>query len=192
MGIGPIKEALRRAVFLDRDGVLNRAFVRNGTPHPPATLAELEIVPDAPKAIGNLKVAGFLLIGITNQPDVARGTQRREVVDAINGRLLAALPLREILVCDHDDHDGCECRKPRPGLLMQAAGRYGIDLSSSFIIGDRWKDIETGRRAGCTTVLIDYGYGEMRPDIVADSTVRSLTEAVAWILRCSNMAGNTG
>lgn len=186
-----MKEPLRRAVFLDRDGVLNRAFVRNGTPHPPATLAELEIVPDAPNAIGDLKTAGFLLIGVTNQPDVARGTQRREVVDAINDRLLAALPLREILVCDHDDRDGCECRKPQPGLLIQAAGRYGIDLSSSFIIGDRWKDIETGRRAGCITVLIDYGYGEMRPDIAADSTVHSLTEAVAWILRCSNVAGKT-
>lgn len=184
-----MKEPLRRAVFLDRDGVLNRAFVRNGTPHPPATLAELEIVPDAPKAIGDLKAAGFLLIGVTNQPDVARGTQRREVVDAINGRLLAALPLHEILVCDHDDHDGCGCRKPQPGLLIQAAGRYGIDLASSFIIGDRWKDIETGRRAGCTTVLIDYGYGEMRPEITADFTVHSLTEAVAWILQRSNVAG---
>lgn len=181
----------RRAVFLDRDGVLNRAIVTNGTPHPPATLAELEIVPDAFKALETLKAAGFVLIGVTNQPDVARGTQRREVVDAINDRLLAVLPLREILVCDHDDHDGCGCRKPQPGLLIQAAAKYGIDLSSSVIIGDRWKDIETGRRAGCTTVLIGCGYEEMRPDIVADSTVRSLTEAVAWIFQHSHVAGKT-
>jgi transaldolase len=181
-----MKAQLRRAVFLDRDGVLNRVFVRNGTPHPPATLAELEIVPDAPKALEDLRAAGFLLIGVTNQPDVARGTQHREVVDAINGSLLAALPLHEILVCDHDDQDGCECRKPRPGLLRQGAAKYAIDLSSSFIIGDRWKDVETGRRAGCTTVFLDYDYGESGPDSTPDYTTHSLSEAAAWILSRSS------
>lgn len=181
-----MKGELRRAVFLDRDGVLNRAIVRNGTPYPPATLAELEILPDAPKALENLKAAGFLLIGVTNQPDVARGTQRREVVDAINAALLAALPLHEMLVCDHDDRDGCDCRKPLPGLLLQAAARYGIDLSSSFMIGDRWKDVETGRRVACATVLIDYGYAEMRPDSAPDCRAYSLSEAARWILSQSH------
>jgi D-glycero-D-manno-heptose 1,7-bisphosphate phosphatase len=103
-----MREPLRRAVFLDRDGVLNRAIVRNGTPHPPATLAELEMVPDASRALEDLKAAGFLLIGVTNQPDVARGTQSRAVVESINAALLASLPLQEILVCYHDDGDGCD------------------------------------------------------------------------------------
>jgi D-glycero-D-manno-heptose 1,7-bisphosphate phosphatase len=106
----------RRAVFLDRDGVLNRATVKNGKPYRPATLAELQILPDALTALQSLKAAGFLLIGVTNAPDVACRTQRQEVVEAINVTLLAALPLREILVCYHDDGHGCGCRKPLPGL----------------------------------------------------------------------------
>lgn len=186
-----MKGQLRRAVFLDRDGVLNRAIVKNGTPHPPATLAELEIVPDASKALEALRAAGFLLIGVTNQPDVARGTQRREVAEAINAALLAVLPLQEMLVCYHDDPDGCDCRKPLPGLLIQAAARYGIDLPLSFMIGDRWKDVETGHRAGCTTVLIGCGYEEMRPDIASNYTVYSLSEAAARILSRSNAEGGT-
>ena len=115
--------AARQAVFLDRDGALNRALVRHGKLYPPASLAELQIVPDAPQALVALQAAGFLLIGVTNQPDVARETQRREVVEAINAALLAILPLAEILVCYHDDGDRCSCRKPQPGLLLQAATR---------------------------------------------------------------------
>ena len=180
-----------KAVFLDRDGVLNRAVVRAGRPYPPATPADLQILPDAPSALGAIKAAGFLLIGVTNQPDVARGTQRREAVETINAALIAALPLREILVCYHDDRDGCDCRKPLPGLLLQAAARHAIDLSSSFMIGDRWKDIEAGRRAGCATVLIDQGYAETGPGPrQPDRTVRSLAEAAAWILsRSRSKAG---
>ena len=177
-----MKGEQRRAVFLDRDGVLNRATVKNGKPYPPATLAELQILPGALSALESLKAAGLLLIGVTNQPDVARGTQRRDVVEAINTALLSALPLLEILVCYHDDQDGCACRKPLPGLLLQAAARHTIDLSSSVMIGDRWKDVETGNRAGCATVLIDYGYSELAAGRPPDHTVHSLSEAAAWIL----------
>lgn len=174
--------AAGQAVFLDRDGVLNRAVVREGKPYPPASLSELHILPGTADALVALQAAGFLLIGITNQPDVARGSQRREVVEAINAVLLAALPLAEILVCYHDDRDRCVCRKPQPGLLFQAAATYGIDLPSSFMIGDRWRDVEAGRRAGCRTVLLDYGYGERRAESPPDCTVSSLPEAAAWIL----------
>ena len=183
-----MKGALHSAVFLDRDGVLNRAIVRNGKPYPPATLAELQILPAAPDALVALQAAGFLLIGVTNQPDVARGTQQREVVEAINAALLAVLPLSEILVCYHDDQDRCSCRKPRPGLLLQAATRYAIELSSSFMIGDRWRDVEAGRRAGCRTVLLDCGYEERAAQSPPDCTVHSLPEATAWILSQSNRA----
>lgn len=173
---------LCRAVFLDRDGVLNRALVSNGRPRPPRTQAEFEILPDVPHALGTLKDARFLLLGITNQPDVARGTQSREVVEAMNAALLAALPLQEILVCYHDEADRCECRKPLPGLLFEAATRYAIDLSKSFMIGDRWRDIEAGHRAGCRTVFIDYGYMEGGLEHQPDCTARSMSEATAWIL----------
>ncbi|MBI3457382.1 MAG: HAD family hydrolase [Candidatus Rokubacteria bacterium] len=175
--------APRRAVFLDRDGVLNRVIVRAGRPYPPSTPAELEVLPEAPGAVAALRAAGFLLIGVTNQPDVRRGTQSREVVERINAALLAALPgLTEIVVCYHDDGDACACRKPRPGLLTQAASRHGIDLASSFMVGDRWKDVEAGRRAGCTTIWIDCRYSERGPGVAADYTVRSLSEATEWIL----------
>jgi D-glycero-D-manno-heptose 1,7-bisphosphate phosphatase len=172
----------RRAVFLDRDGVLNSALVRNGKPYPPASLAELRVLPEAPAALAALQARGFLLVGVTNQPDVARGTQQRAVVEAINAALLAHLPLRSILVCYHDDADDCACRKPRPGLLREAANRYAVDLPASFMIGDRWKDVEAGRRAGCTTVLIDCGYAEPPPSHDPDHTAPSLSDAVAWIL----------
>jgi D-glycero-D-manno-heptose 1,7-bisphosphate phosphatase len=173
---------MRPAVFLDRDGVLNRAIVVQGMPYPPANLAEFEILPGAVQACKELREAGFLLIVVTNQPDVARGTQQRHVVEAINAALLSNVPIDEIRVCYHDDRDQCSCRKPLPGLLMQAAGEWQIDLSTSYMVGDRWKDIEAGRRAGCTTILIKYEYGEgMRS--VPDHQVSSLAEAADWILR---------
>lgn len=181
---------LRQAAFLDRDGVLNRAVVRNGKPYPPATLGDLEIAADAPGALRALKAVGLLLIGVTNQPDVARGTQRREVVESINTAVRAALPLDDLLVCYHDDRDGCECRKPRPGLLLLAAARYGIDLAASFMVGDRWRDVAAGRGAGCAAILIDYGYAESAPDGSSpDCTVGSLAEAAAWILHQTHRGG---
>ena len=140
-------------------------------------------MPDAGAALAALSAAGWLLVGVTNQPDVARGTQRRETVEAINAAVLAALPLQDIFVCYHDASDECECRKPRPGLLHQAAAKYCSDLAASVMIGDRWKDIEAGQRAGCATVLIDCGYAEPQPARPPDYTARSLSEAVDWILR---------
>ena len=176
-----MRDAVRRAVFLDRDGVINRAIVRNGRPYPPANLTELEIPTGVPETLRELKAAGFMLLGVTNQPDVARGTQRQAVVEAINAALLVALPLHEILVCYHDDQDGCQCRKPLPGLLLQAAAKYTIDLSSSFMVGDRWRDVEAGHRAGCMTVLIEQAYLEARSS-PPHCRVRSLPEGGAWIL----------
>ncbi len=176
----------RRAVFLDRDGVLNRAFVRDGRPHPPASLAELTVLPGVPAALARLSAAGFRLHVVTNQPDVARGTQTRETVEAMHAELVArGLPLDGFHVCYHDDADACECRKPKAGLLVSAAASEDLDLAGSFMVGDRWRDIEAGRRAGCTTVLVDYAYAEsltIQPDI----RVRSLAEAADWIL--SSMA----
>ena len=172
---------VRRAVFLDRDGVLNRAFVREGKPYPPDSLASLEVLPGVAEACAALRAAGFLLIVVTNQPDLARGTTRREDVDVLNRRLFELLPLDEIRVCPHDDGDRCECRKPLPGLLLAAARERGLDLRHSVMVGDRWRDIEAGKRAGCWTVFVNHGYTERRPE-APDLTVKSLGEAVPWIL----------
>jgi transaldolase len=171
-----------RAVFLDRDGVLNEAIRRHGKPHPPADLDQLRILPGVPSAVARLREAGFLTIVVTNQPDVARGAQTREQVEAINGAIRAQVPVDEIRVCYHDDDARCDCRKPGPALIVEAARQHGVDLTASFMVGDRWRDVEAGRRAGCRTVFIDYDYEERRPMPPADVNVRSLSEAVEWIL----------
>jgi len=148
------------AVFLDRDGIINRAIVRDRRPYPPTTLDEVEIIPGVVNSLQRLDAHGYLLIGISNQPDVARGRESRESVEAINAFLLSQLPVREILVCYHDDADGCECRKPKPGLILQAAMKYNLELQSSWMVGDRWKDIAAGKAAGVKTVFVDYHYSE--------------------------------
>jgi len=179
MGIGAVK-----AVFLDRDGVLNESVVRDGKPYPPARVEEFRIYPDAAGALARLKAAGYRLIVVTNQPDVGRGTTPRSTVDSINAALESALPVDEILVCWHDDRDACDCRKPKPGLLLEASARHGIDLQQSFMVGDRWRDIDCGAAAGCRSVLIDRGYRERAPDHSPDFRTGSLAGAAEWILGC--------
>ena len=174
-------DSTRRAVFLDRDGVINRALVRDGKPYAPDRIEDLEILPGVSEALARLRDAGFRLVVVTNQPDVARGKLRREVVDAMHASLAAALPLDEFRVCLHDDEDACRCRKPEPGLLEDAARDAGLSLPDSFMVGDRWRDVEAGRRAGCTTIFIDREYSERQPD-KPDIRVSSLSEAADWIL----------
>jgi D-glycero-D-manno-heptose 1,7-bisphosphate phosphatase len=181
MGIGPLR---RRAVFLDRDGVLNRALVRNAKLVPPASVDELELLPGSVEACETLRAAGFLLIVVTNQPDVSRGTQDRKTVETMHAAMRERLPLDDIRVCYHDDVDRCVCRKPKPGLLLQAARDWDIDVSRSFLVGDRWKDIEAARRAGCRAVMVENGHPEKRDFLAApDLRVRSLQQAADWILK---------
>lgn len=173
----------RPAVFLDRDGVLNRALVRNGKPYPPSSPAEFEILPGVPEALERLRRAGFLLIVVTNQPDVIRGTTTRAEVDVLNELLCRQAPVDAIQVCFHDDAANCNCRKPKPGLLTAAALQYGIGLADSWMVGDRWRDIAAGQAAGCRTVFLDRGYQEKRPDPPACHTVMDLPAAVDTILK---------
>ena len=162
------KKKLRRTVFLDRDGVLNRALERDGKPVAPLSLAEFELLPRISEACARLRNAGFLLIVATNQPDA---------------RLLQQVPLDRIEVCYHAglDENECNCRKPKPGMLLRAAKDLGIDLPDSFMVGDRWKDIDCGAAAGCRTILIDYGYAEKLHQ-PPDFRVRDLSGAADWIL----------
>jgi D-glycero-D-manno-heptose 1,7-bisphosphate phosphatase len=173
---------MKAAVFLDRDGVLNRAIVRDGKPHPPGSADEFQIAPDAAKALRALKAAGYKLLVVTNQPDVARGLTTREEVESVHRVLKKELPLDEVFVCYHDG-DACGCRKPKPGMLIDAARKHHIDLAHSFMVGDRWRDVEAGQSAGCRTVLIDWGYDERPPTQPPDATVSSLGEAADWILQ---------
>lgn len=171
----------RRAVFLDRDGVLNRALLRDGRSCPPRSLDELELLPGVTEALRLLAEAGFLRIVVTNQPDVVRGGHSRAAIDAINDALAGRLPLDGVLTCFHDDEDGCSCRKPKPGLLLQAAAAHDIDLSHSFMVGDRGVDVAAGRAAGCTTFLVE-GHPVPNGDVRPDHRVRDLLEAARRIL----------
>ncbi len=171
------------AVFLDRDGVINQCKVVAGKPYPPASIDEFLILPGVPDACRKLKEAGFFLVVATNQPDVGRGTLKREVVDRIHEYMCRELPLDRVEVCFHPgrgDSD-CDCRKPNPGMLRRAARELNIDLKRSWMIGDRWRDIDCGHAAGCRTILIDYHYDEplrQQPDFRAGH----LLEAAQLIL----------
>lgn len=184
MGVSPAPAGgARPAVFLDRDGVLNEPVVIDGRPHPPASADDVIVRPDTIEACERLHNAGLLLVVVTNQPDIARGQQTWEGVDAINSELRRRLPLDDVRVCPHDDKDHCSCRKPAPGLLVDGANAWNIDLGRSVMVGDRWRDVEAGRRAGCAVVLIRRGYAEGPPLANADLIVTALNEAVPWILK---------
>lgn len=172
---------MRAAIFLDRDGILNRAIVKNGKPYPPLTFEELEIIPGAFDLLVKLKEAGYLLLAITNQPDVARGLVSKAWVEKVNAYIGSKLPIDFFKVCYHDDSDGCRCRKPLPGSLIDASRDLNIDLSKSFMIGDRWRDISAGHAAGCKTIFVDYGYSEKRP-ISPDYVVTQLSQIDSLIL----------
>jgi D-glycero-D-manno-heptose 1,7-bisphosphate phosphatase len=171
----------RPCVFLDRDGILNEAVVRQGRPYPPSSVEELRILPGVPESCAHLSGAGFALVVVTNQPDVARGTTDLAQVDEIHASLRHQVSIDAVYLCPHDDADGCGCRKPRPGLLMQAATDLDLDLAQSYMVGDRWRDIEAGQQAGCRTVFVDRGYDEKRP-VAPDAIVASLPDAEAWIM----------
>jgi D-glycero-D-manno-heptose 1,7-bisphosphate phosphatase len=173
---------IKSAVFLDRDGVLNEPIVRNSKPHPPRGLRELVITRGALAALEALKREGFLLIVVTNQPDIARGTASRADVERINSLLSSMLPLDAIEVCEHDDEAHCDCRKPKPGMLLRAGKKFCVESAGSFMVGDRWRDIEAGRRAGCRTVLIGDGYGEALP-YAPTIKLGSLPAAASWIIQ---------
>jgi D-glycero-D-manno-heptose 1,7-bisphosphate phosphatase len=170
-----------RAIFLDRDGVLNRALVREGKPYPPPRVEDVEIYAGLREQLQRLKDQGFILIVVTNQPDVARGTTPKQTVENINGVIVRELPaIDRVIVCFHDNGDGCNCRKPQPGMLLAGAAEFDIDLARSYIIGDRRNDIEAGIAAGSRTIFVDRAYQEPQPTQY-DHKVYSTYEALKII-----------
>lgn len=153
---------MARAVFLDRDGVLNVPEIRDGLPFPPQTVAGFRLYPEAAAACALLRDAGFLLVVITNQPDVGRGTQAMDVLERMHAMLRESIALDRIEVCPaaDDQSPGAARRKPAPGMVLEAARALGIDLGRSYLIGDRWRDIDCGHAAGCTTIFLERGYVE--------------------------------
>lgn len=171
---------MNRAVFLDRDGVLNRGVLQEGRPFAPIDVSEFELIPGVADGLARLSAAGYLLIVVTNQPDVARGRATRSGIDSIHDWMRRHLPLTAIRVCFHDDADLCACRKPKPGLLVAAAVDYEIQLERSFMIGDRWRDIGAGKAAGCTSILVNRFPEPLT--VAPDLELADLPAAAAWIL----------
>lgn len=161
--------------------MLTRSFTRNGRPYAPETLEEFEILTGVLECLNQLKAEGFLLIVVTNQPDVSKGVVLKEEVEAMHQILSGALPLDDIKVCYEIEEAKSPMRKPAPGMLLESAKERDIDLKRSFMVGDRWRDVGAGNAADCTSIFIDYGYEEKAPEGPC-IRVASLEEAVKEIL----------
>ncbi len=173
---------MNKAVFLDRDGVINYSVVRDGKPYPPDTLEDFRFYEDVEESLTKLKSLGYLLIIVTNQPDVATGKQTRETVETMHQIITLKLPIDLIKVCYEIDSPECRCYKPKPGMLLEAANEMNIDLAQSYMIGDRWRDIGAGKNAGCKgSILIERDYTEKNP-YIADFICKSLLESSNFIV----------
>ena len=175
----------RSAVFLDRDGVLTRSFVKNGKAFAPRVLEDFRLLPWAAKSVERLKLAGFIVVVVTNQPDIGNKLVDRAVVETMNNLLRIRTTIDDVEMCPHRQDEGCPCRKPKPGMLFGAARRHQIDLGRSFMVGDRASDVAAGEAAGCHTVFIDRRYREPAPT-APTAIVRSLPAAVHFILNYSS------
>jgi len=171
-----------KAIFIDRDGVLNKAEVRDGKPYAPRSYEDFIILPGTEEALTSLKQTGYILIIVTNQPDVGNGFLDKKIVEEMHTKLLTELPINAVKVCYHRQIDECKCRKPKPGMIFEAASDFNINLNDSYMIGDRKSDIEAGIAAGCRTVFIEQGYVKTEQPENVDIIASSLPDAVTKVL----------
>lgn len=169
---------MNRAIFLDRDGVINRVLLHNGKPFSPRTFEEFEIPPGVRDALDSFRDMGFMNIVITNQPDIARGLMDIEELNKMHRLMREILAVDDILVCPHDENEHCLCRKPRGGMLVEASEKWCIDLKTAFMVGDTWKDMIAGKQAGCQTIIIDKPYNQT---VESDHRVKELKEVIEII-----------
>lgn len=173
----------QKTIFLDRDGVINKIVFREGRPTSPRHIDEFEIVAGVEESLKRLHAAGFMLFVVTNQPELARGLLTAESLRLMTERIMRTLIVDDVRVCPHDGHDGCSCRKPQPGMLVQLARDYDLALEESYIVGDTWKDTWAGRSAGCRSIILDRWYNRDDP---ADTRVPNLSTAVDLITEASD------
>lgn len=171
---------MKKAIFIDRDGVINKVFLINGKPFSPRRFEEFKLIPKVEDALNFFKEVGFISIVITNQPDIAQGLMKWEELEKMHSLIRERLPVNDIVVCPHGDEDNCLCRKPKPGMLFKAAKKWNIDLQGSFLVGDTWKDMIAGKRAGCKTILIDMPYNQ---SVESDYRVKDLNKAVEIVIQ---------
>jgi len=149
---------MTKAVFLDRDGVINEVLVKNDRAYSPRRFEEFKFIENVYELIRKIKEAGFLSIVVTNQPDIARGKMEISELERMNKAVRDKLPIDDNLVCMHDDIDNCSCRKPKPGMIFKAAKKYEIEIETSFLIGDGWRDMMAASNAGCKGILLKASY----------------------------------
>ena len=170
---------MKRAVFLDRDGVINKVAIKDGKAYSPRCFDEFEFVENVAGQLERIKEAGYLTVVVTNQPDIARGKMDISELHKMSDIIRRNLAVDDIFVCLHDDIDNCHCRKPKPGMMFDAAKKYDIDLSNSFLVGDSWKDMEAARNAGCEGILVKASYNK---DVTCSRSVENLAEAIDIIM----------
>ena len=176
-----IQKKKNKAIFLDRDGVINEVIYHKGInkPSSPWKIDEFKFINGIEETLHRFKEKNYKLFIITNQPDIARQNIEKGVTEQINKKIFEKLPIDDIQICPHDDSDKCCCRKPKPGMIMDLAYHYDIDLDKSFLIGDGWKDMNAGSQAGCKTILIQKSYNK---EVEADFKVLDLNTAGDIIL----------
>jgi len=170
---------MNKAVFLDRDGVINKAIIKNGKIYSPMNLSEFVFVQNIAEQINKIKDAGYYIIVVTNQPEIARGSMDICELNKMTKNIRDNLPVNQVLICPHDDADNCSCRKPKPGMLFDAAKKHEVDLTQSFLVGDGWKDMGAAKNAGCMGILIDTFYNK---DVSCFRRVKNMNEALKIIL----------
>jgi D-glycero-D-manno-heptose 1,7-bisphosphate phosphatase len=179
---------MKPAVFIERDGILNQARVERHHQVTPLTCDQFHLNTEAVPLFNEMKAAGLRLIVTTNQPGLSRGYQSRRELDRMHQLLRAKFPVDDLLVCPHEDSDRCPCRKPKPGLLTEAAYKWGIDLNRSFVISDKWQDAEAARRAGATSLLVQSPWlGDVHHDFVLPN-LSTLVEKVLQLCSPHSLA----
>jgi len=173
---------VNKAVFIDRDGVINQSNVVNRKPFAPTHLNDFFILPGVREALQKFKEAHYKTVIVTNQPDLSTGKQTLYSLNQIHSYLKTQCDIDLIKVCGHINEDQCSCRKPKPGLILDASIELDIDLTQSYMIGDRWSDIMAGQKAGCkNSFYIDYEYNEKKPSGIF-TVVKSLKDCAGIIL----------
>jgi len=176
---------LNRAVFLDRDGVINKAITIDGKGYAPRLLKDFKIFPKVKNDVIKLKKRGFKVFVITNQPDIGNKLIKKKTLNEMHSFLKAKVPIDKIYFCPHTKNDRCKCRKPKPGMIIKASNESKIYLKESYVVGDRKIDIDAGLKAGCKTIFVNNNYYEKKPT-KQEKTVKSLHAAVKYILKMNN------
>ena len=176
---------MNKAVFLDRDGVINKTIIIDGKSYAPRLLKDFKIFPKVKSDVKKLKNNGFKVFVITNQPDIGNKLLKKKTLNEMHSLLKTKVSIDKIYYCPHTRSDRCKCRKPKPGMIIKASNESNIYLKESYMVGDRKIDIDAGLKAGCKTIFVNNNYYEKKPT-KQEKTVKSLHAAVRYILKKNN------